>query len=71
MPSLRDALVAQAASQMKAIREFAPFLERTLAAKAFVSHRSSVGGRRMSNLCPLLVMRAKIIFRSFSRYALP
>lgn len=51
-PSMRDALVSQAASQMKAIQGFTPFLKRTLAAKVFVSHRSSMGGRRMSNICP-------------------
>jgi hypothetical protein len=52
MPGLQDALVAQAVVQLKAIQDFTPFLERTLAAKAFVSHQSSVSGRRMSILCP-------------------
>jgi len=51
MLSLQDALVAQAAVQLKAIQDFTPFLEHTLAAKAFVSHQSSVSGRL---LVPLL-----------------
>jgi hypothetical protein len=51
MPSLRDALIAQAVVQMKAIQDFAPFLERTLAAKAFVSYQSSTRGSRMSIQC--------------------
>ncbi|KAI9574698.1 hypothetical protein HD554DRAFT_2166162 [Boletus coccyginus] len=45
MPGLRDALVAEAAFQMKTRQDFTPFLERTLTAKAFVSHQSSGSGR--------------------------
>lgn len=64
VPGARDALIAQAAAQMKTIQNFTPFLERTLAAKAFVSHHPSARGRRMSNLCHVPVARADVIPRN-------
>jgi len=63
--SLRDALVAQAAFQMKTLQDFTPFLEHTLTAKAFVSHQSSGSGRCESSLRYRLVTCAKIIFWPF------
>ncbi|KAG6378701.1 hypothetical protein JVT61DRAFT_12973 [Boletus reticuloceps] len=58
LPGPRDVLVAQAVVQMKAIHDFTPFLERTLAAKAFVSHQWSTSGARMSNLCHVFIISA-------------
>lgn len=60
-PSLQDVLVVQGAIQMKMIRDFTPFLRRTLAAKAFVDHQSSASGRRTPNLCHVLGAYAKVV----------
>ncbi|KAG9317438.1 hypothetical protein JVU11DRAFT_1638 [Chiua virens] len=43
VPHLPDTLAVQAVIQMRAIQEFTPFIERTLVAKAFVSHSNGSG----------------------------